>query len=170
MHDDSTISRAFPEAMQVLSYELDEPPLPKKFISVFPRWLGENQIDQLDCANDAEREARDEKLLALWERIFLRTRVFTLLDKKLQQAKGIHDFLSYCKPRRDKPATDFAFVLLPDLGAYYKEDWDDTNVAWYSKLSTAQPLFDWALESGLYVLEDWTLSRPPSTKGGVMSA
>jgi hypothetical protein len=49
---------------------------------------------------------------------------------------------------------DFAFVLLPELGAYYKEDWDDTNVVWYSDELTVQPLFDWAVECELHVLDD----------------
>ncbi len=139
----------------MLSHELEEPDLPRKYVSIFDRWIGKENYGQLDCKNDAERAERNERLLSHWAKVFDRTPVFRLADGKVKLETDRESFLDVCRFRPDKPGFEFAFVLIPELGAYYKEEWDDTNVVWYSDEVTVQPLFDWAVECGLHVLDDW---------------
>ena len=138
-----------------MSYSLEEPSLPKKFISVFDRWLGKENLGLLDCRDESERSERDERLLAHWTQVFDRTPVYRFADGTVRRETDRGFFLDACRDRPDKVSEDFAFVLLPALGAYYKEDWDDTNVVWYSDELTVQPLFDWAVKCELHVLDDW---------------
>ena len=98
-----------------MSHSIEEPALPRKFISIFPRWLGKDNLDLLDCTDTAERKSRDEKLLAHWTRIYDRTRVFRLADGELRQEADRERFLAACRNRPDKTSDEFAFVFLPDL-------------------------------------------------------
>jgi len=149
------VTREFPDAERILSFPLEEPDLPRKFVSIFDRWLGKENYGQLDCKNDAERAERNERLLSHWEMIFERTPVFMLNETGvLTEAVNRESFFSKCEYGGWKGSADFVFVLLPALGAYYQEHWDDTNVVWYSDIKKAQPLFDWAIASGLHTLED----------------
>jgi hypothetical protein len=138
-----------------LSYSLEEPSLPRKFISIFNQWVGKENLGRLDCRDESERAERDERLLAHWAQIFDCTPVYRIAGGTVRRETDRGSFLDACRNRPDKVSEDFAFVLLPELGAYYKEDWDDTNVVWYSDLQGVQPLFDWAHEFGLHVLDDW---------------
>ena len=145
----------YPEAEAVLSYALEEPSFPRKFISIFGQWLGKENLERLDCKDELERAERDERLLAHWTQVFDGTPVYRFVDGKVRCETDRGAFLDACRNKPDKTSEDFMFVLLPELGAYYKEDWDDTNVVWYSDLQRIQPLFDWAREIGLHILDDW---------------
>ncbi len=159
MPDKSKITRpedlGFPAAKDVLSSSVEDPGMPRRFISVFDQWLGKEKAELLDCKNDGERLERNQRLLAHWARLFDGTPVFRLLNGEIVRETDRDSFLDYCRFRPAKKATEFAFVLLPELGSYYKEDWDDTNIVWYSDEAAVQPLFQSAVECGLHVINDW---------------
>lgn len=149
-----SILAEFPNARSILRYEMEEPELPRKFVSVFDRWLGAENYHLLDCKDDLEREDRNKKLLAHWTLVIERTSVWTMEENQILEVVDRQQFLQKCGDY-EKSGDEFAFVLLPELGAYYLEDWDDTNVVWYVDEDRVQPLFDWAAECGLFTLPDW---------------
>lgn len=153
-YSSNDVLREYPDVERILSYEIEEPSYARKFVSVFDGWLGEDHYHLLECRDEIERQERNNKLLSHWELIIDRTPVFFLNEKgHVHQSTDRHAFLAWCQYSDTKE--DFAYVLLPAIGAYYKEDWEDTNVVWYSDRKKAQPLFDWANECGLHVLDDW---------------
>lgn len=48
---------------------------------------------------------------------------------------------------------DFFCVILPELGAMYLENWDDTNVFYLRDASKSALIKEWADECGVFYLE-----------------
>jgi len=63
-------------------------------------------------------------------------------------------FLARCARDPDRPGHRFPRVALPELQAYYAEDWDDTNFVWYASRERVEPLLEWARACELHVLDD----------------
>ena len=154
MHSRASVLDLIPGAERILAQGALKLALPyeKVAISVFDRWLGPD-LDQLDCRDAAEREERNARLLSLWARIHDETEVWGLgPDGRLARVVDREEFLQRCRYDPDRPGDQFTFVVLPELAALYKEDWDDTNVAWFKSESLIAPLLRWAEECDLHML------------------
>jgi hypothetical protein len=145
---------AFPDAKGIMRREIDVPSYSKVAVSVFPRWLGEENLGQLDCNTPSERTSRDERLLSHWSRIFDETEVFGVNQNgEFAHLTDKAAYIEVCRNHPNKPSDQFQFIAIPELQVLYHEHWDDTNVAWFQNRSRLTPLLTWARDCGLHVLE-----------------
>ena len=129
-------------------------PLSKVAISVFDRWLGEKDLHLLDCKDIEEREDRNRRMLSLWMKIYDKCEIRCRGDNdefRLEPNRVAYE--SRCAYDGDRPGSEFQCILIPEFTAIYYENWDDTNVLWYSRRDDVQPLISMALNCGLHAIE-----------------
>ena len=145
-------------AAQVLCHpegdDVDWFPLDKIAISVFDGWLGPKNYHLLDCKDDAEREDRNRRMLSFWMKIYDSYEVLCRVnDCEFERETNRLKYESSCAYDGNRPGNRFQCILIPELTAIYHENWDDTNVLWYSNRNDIEPLISMAIESGLYSIE-----------------
>lgn len=158
--EEKVIAHAFPNLRSALESYAD--PLSSKVaISVFDRWLGED-LHLLDCKLQGEREEREVRKLCFWESIFESTSVYTYRSTSQKVASQNIELMRYvdkeryladCAYNPEKTSAQFQFVILPEFQAVYQENWDDTNVLWFTAREKVEPLLQQAGNCGLFVLE-----------------
>ena len=132
----------------------DQFPLSKVAISVFDRWLGKKNLHLLDCKDDAERQDRNRRMLALWMAIYDSYDV--LCRTKTDDFEPTRDRTEYetaCAYDGDRPSNEFQCILIPERSAIYYENWDDTNVLWYMDRKDIVPIIELAETCGLHAIE-----------------
>lgn len=153
------IHQQFPLLEEIVEKDSDGG-LQKVAISVFDHWLrDESEWHFMDCFNGPERASRDRKLEAHWAAIFDITPAFTvryrgrwpnkakLVLKRYTSRDGLVE-----QSKFNAKKSPSQFLILPELGCIYAAGWDDTNVLYFTSREGAQPIFDAAAESGLFLL------------------
>ena len=127
-------------------------PLSKVAISVFDRWLGRENLHLLDCRDDAERQDRNLRMLALWMAIYDSYDVLcrTNSDDFVAMPER-SEYEAACAYDGDKET--FQCILIPECSAIYYENWDDTNILWYRDREDVIPIIELAEKCGLYPIE-----------------
>lgn len=153
------IHRQFPLLEKVLGRDSDGG-MQKVAISIFDHWLrDESEWHLMDCFNGPERVNRDRKLEDHWAAVFDTTPAFTvryrgrwpnkakLVLKRYTSRDGLIKHSKF--NARESPSQ---FLILPELGCIYAAGWDDTNILYFITREGAQPVFDAATRSGLFLL------------------
>lgn len=153
------IHRQFPLLEKVLGRDSDGG-MQKVAISIFDHWLrDESEWHLMDCFHGPERVNRDRKLENHWAAVFDTTPAFTvryrgrwpnkakLVLKRYTSRDGL---IKHSKFNARKSPSQF--LILPELGCIYAAGWDDTNILYFITREGAQPVFDAATRSGLFLL------------------
>ena len=133
----------------------EEIALEKVAISVFEEWLGKDNLHKLDCADSAERVARDERHLAYW--LAIRETFPDILafrpNGNFQPPEDLAEYTSACRNQQDEGSDCFQCIVIPSVNAIYYENWDDTNVLWFEDRTEIGDLLGLAQSLGLHLIE-----------------
>lgn len=132
----------------------DDIPLSKVAISVFDRWLGRDDLHLLDCVDADERENRNRRLLSFWAAIYDTQTVISRSNLDVFAVPKNRDaYIEKCRRGATGGNDVFQCVVLPELGAIYYQNWDDTNVLFFCERSRIEPLLTLAHSCELSVIE-----------------
>ncbi len=133
----------------------------KIFISVFKHWLSNEEADnQIFIDEDlVELKRRRQKFKDFIEEINDKTELYTWKYKRhdrfhIQKPASLKDVLRKCDFNNlwSQSGQRYSF-LLPEYAAVYAEEWDWTNIIWYTDREKIEPLLVMAKKVGLYILE-----------------
>jgi len=128
------------------------------FVSVFDKWLPEEECEQIYITDKniiADRKKRLEKLLVEFYDL---TNVYLWRHKRhyrisFYKVSSVKHLLEVCDIKNQTWKSGHPYdVLLPEYSAIYGEEWDWVNIIWYKDYEKIKPLLDAVKKSGLYIL------------------
>lgn len=131
-------------------------------ITVFDHWLSRNEADELlenvPPDEQVDRDARHAKFCAL---LVAETPVLSFrLSRRKHDRAIFRRFTSpealyeYCTPNGGQTFGHRQFqVVLPELGCVFFESWDDTHHFYFTNSAALGPIYKWAGQCGLHLLE-----------------
>lgn len=158
------IRKSLPDFRKVLEEEesyIETGIYKKVFISIFDHWLTKEEAEKLIFIDNNKtelnnRRAKFEKLIEelykstetyLWKykrnyRIFIKKPLnYSVLQRKC-------DFNNLSSQRGKQYS-----LILPEYSAIYNEEWDWTNIVWYTDEDKIKPFVEIAKKSGLNILK-----------------
>ena len=160
--EEKLITRTFPDLRHTLQSYANDHLEYKVAISVFNRWLGKDNLHLIDCRSNKEREERNSRMLCFWKSIYNSTNVYSYESisqkpdsQKINFVRYVNKeaYLKDCAYNPEKTSDQFQFVILPEFEALYYENWDDTNVLWYTSKEKIEPLLEQVGICGLYLID-----------------
>ncbi len=133
----------------------------KIFISVFDHWLSREEVgNRIFIDGDLEElKSRREKFKDFIKGVNKQTELYTWRYKRhsrfhIQKPASIKDVLRRCDFENlvSNSGNRYSF-LLPEYSAVYTEEWDWTNIIWYTDKVDIEPLLKEVERTGLYILE-----------------
>jgi hypothetical protein len=133
----------------------------KVFICVFDHWLSNEEANEQIFIDEnlVELNSRRKKFKDFIEEINSKTELFSWRYKRhyrfhIQKPESLKDVLRKCDFDNlcSQSGRRYSF-LLPEYSAVYAEEWDWTNIIWYTDSEKIEPLLETAKKVGLYVLE-----------------
>ena len=133
----------------------------KVFICVFDHWLSNEEADTQIFIDDdlVELKSRRQKFKDFIEEINNKTELFSWRHKRhyrfhIQKPESLKDVLRKCDFDNlwSQSGRRYSF-LLPEYSAVYAEEWDWTNIIWYTDREKIEPLLETAKKVGLHILE-----------------
>lgn len=133
----------------------------KVCISVFDHWLSQDEAANLIFIDEDldELKRRRQKFKDFIERIYNQTDLYTWRYKRpfrfhIQKPSSLKDVFRKCDFQNlwSISGRRYSF-LLPEYSAVYKEEWDWTNIIWYTDRAKIEPLLIQAENVGLHTLE-----------------
>jgi hypothetical protein len=106
----------------------------KEFISLWPAWLGEDNLHRLDEVSEAEW-GKFNTLLRLLASEFK----ILVVDTEVSSTTEVHSIETYLDTYEhalNKDASGFSKFIFPDLDCVLTEDWDYTYILWYRSEKT----------------------------------
>ena len=158
------INQRFPELKKLIEGEdsfIESGIYKKVFISVFDHWLSHEEADNLIYIDEdlEELKSRRQKFKAFIEGVYNQTELYTWRYKRhyrlhIQKPTSLEDIFRQCDFENlwSHSGRRFSF-LLPEYSAVYAEEWDWTNIIWYTDKEKIKPLLTEAKKVGLYILE-----------------
>ena len=133
----------------------------KIFISVFDHWLTREEVKNqifID-ENSEELKSRRQKFKDFIEDTYNKTELYTWRYKRhyrfhIQKPTSIKDIFRKCDFENlwSQSGQRYSFIL-PEYSAVCAEEWDWTNIIWYTNKEKIEPLLEKAKSIGLYILE-----------------
>ncbi len=133
----------------------------KIFISVFDHWLTSDEADnQIFIDDDLEKlTSRRDKFKTVVEKLHSQTDLYLWKYKRhyrlhIQKPLTLNDTLRKCDFNNlwSQRGRQYSFIL-PEFSAIYNEEWDWTNIIWYTEEEKIKPILDIAKNAGLYILK-----------------
>lgn len=129
-----------------------KPGYTKEFVSLWPGWLGQENLHKLDEVTEDEWARFNE-----WVRSLAKDFTLELVDYKSQSTTGITDIenvLSDYKASMNKESSMFTTLVLPELGCVVSEAWDYTYIIWHVNNGAVEILSSYIEKSGLKHFHD----------------
>lgn len=159
-----SIKQALPELTSILKEDeilINSGTYNKIFISVFDHWLTNDETDKFIFIDGKKEElkSRREKFEIVIKELYTKTDVYTWRYKRnkrvfIQRPQTINDVLRKCdfKNLWSQSGKRYSFIL-PEFSAIYNEEWDWTNIIWYTDEEKIKPILEIAEKAGLHILK-----------------
>ncbi|MVN23517.1 hypothetical protein [Mucilaginibacter arboris] len=127
-------------------------------ISVFDKWLTQEECDQIYVADPNTLRDRRTKLENVIKEFFILTNVYLWRHKRhyritFYKPNSLEHLLKVCDIKHQTWEVGHRYdLLLPEYSAVYGEEWDWTNVIWYKDFQKIEPLLEIVKRTGLYIL------------------
>ncbi len=115
-----------------------KPEFKKEFVSLWPGWLGSENLHKLDEVTENEWQ-RFNQLLVLLSNDF-KIEYVNNKKRKTIPISNISSVLSSYKESMNKDATKFSQFIIPELGCVITEEWDYTYIIWHSSNGAVEKL------------------------------
>ncbi len=157
----SELSRQYPWLKKVHECERNYPNVQVLSVSVFDHWLSrEEACEMLENVSSVEQARRDALHADFCARLVAGTEVLSFIFRGRRHDRMVFRkfttkaaLANYCTPHGGRTLGHRDFhVVLPELNCAFYESWDDTNHFFFTKPATTDLVFEWARQSGLYVL------------------
>lgn len=133
----------------------------KIFISVFDHWLTNDEADNLIFIDDDKNELikRREKFEKVIVDLYETTEIYLWKYKRnhrlfIQKPLTYTDLLKKCDFNNLWSQSGRRYsLILPEFSAIYNEEWDWTNIIWYSDEMKIKPILEIAEKAGLHILK-----------------
>lgn len=99
----------------------------KRFISLWPGWLGKENHHKLDEVTKEDWERFNHFLELVGERF----QFVVCEEKKLVPLLNVDSILFSYEEYLQKEPTQFHTLVIPELGCVISEDWDYTFIIWH---------------------------------------
>jgi hypothetical protein len=158
------IKKSLPDFRKVLEEEesyIENGIYKKIFISVFDHWLTKEEAEKLIFIDDNKNELnnRRAKFEKVIEELYKSTETY-LWKYKRNDRIFIKKPLNYNDLRRKCDLSNLSSqrgkqysLILPEYSAIYNEEWDWTNIVWYTDEDKLKPLVEIARKNGLNILK-----------------
>ena len=131
-------------------------------VTVFDHWLSRDEANELleniPPEEQATRVAKHAKFCGLLTSgtpvlsFVLRGRAHDLV--RFREFTSQEALSRYCTPEGGQTFGHRHFqVVLPDLDCAFFESWDDTHRFYFTSSAALEPIYKWAAQCGLYILE-----------------
>jgi hypothetical protein len=123
-----------------LDYEV-RPEFNKQFISLWPGWLGTENMHKLDEVTETEWSRFNQLILEIADEFKV-----GVVDLKTAEVSFLTDIEQALKPYAESMnsrSRDFGRYILPDLDCLLTEEWDYTYILWHKNngaLEKIEPL------------------------------
>lgn len=123
-----------------LDYEV-RPEFNKQFISLWPDWLGKENLHKLDEVTETEWSRFNQLILEIADEFKV-----GVVDLKTAEVSFLTDIEQALKPYAESmnsSSRDFGRYILPDLDCLLTEEWDYTYILWHKNngaLEKIEPL------------------------------
>ena len=133
----------------------------KIFISVFDHWLTKDEADKLIFIDNDKNELnrRREKFERVIEGLYNSTETYLWKYKRnyrifIKKPLTYTDLLKKCDFNNLWSQSGRRYsLILPEFSAIYNEEWDWTNIIWYSYEMKIKPILEIAEKAGLHILK-----------------
>lgn len=133
----------------------------KIFISVFDHWLTKDETDNLIFIDNDKNELkrRREKFEKVIEGLYKSTETYLWKYKRnyrvfIQKPLIYNDLLKKCDFNNLWSQSGRRYsLILPEFSAIYNEEWDWTNIIWYTDEIKIEPIIEIAEKAGLHILK-----------------
>jgi hypothetical protein len=137
----------FDEAIYRQFFEDGEvrPDFTKEYISLWPGWLGKDQLHLLDEVSEDEWLRFNRMLRAVFDAF--RMGVVNRAEKVVEFPAQLEPFLDDYPTAMQKNASQFSQFVIPALDCVLTEEWDYTYILWHRNLEALEaitPLLDQA--------------------------
>ncbi len=129
-----------------------KPEFKKEFISIFDGWLGKENYHKLDEVTESEWSRFNHFIRLLSENFEL-----FLINFEVQSATKVDDInnvLTTYEEDKDKDASHFTNLIIPQLKCVLSEEWDYTYILWYKDKITVDALKSLISKARLYHFSD----------------
>jgi len=115
-----------------------KPEYSKEYVSLWPTWLGKENLHQLDNVSEKEWSRFNN-----WIRSLVNSFLVEVADCQKQTLTKITDIetvLSNYSDSMNKDSSSFIRLVLPELGCVISEEWDYTYIIWHKKNGAVEKL------------------------------
>ena len=133
------------------TYYLDgsvRPEFNKEFVSIFDGWLGKENLDQLDQVTGVEWSRFNTFLDLLKQGYGLYSA--NLMTGQVRQINDLDTVIVTHEASLEKQSSQFTQIVIPELGALYKEEWDYTWILWHKNNGAVETLDPLIRQAGLF--------------------
>ncbi|CAN5799374.1 hypothetical protein BH09VER1_BH09VER1_48620 [soil metagenome] len=130
-------------------------------VSVFDAWLGKARYHELDC-DEAEQARRNEQHNNFCHLLRENYEVFAIRWSEVGEPAVpiLYEFSSEAEFQKftdahdiERSGSDFFILAVPALGCIYDQNWDDTNVLWFSPQTGTRCLEELISRAGLHIIQ-----------------
>ena len=158
------IKRNLPDYKKLIEQEdsfIESGKYKKIFISVFDHWLTNEEASEMIFVDENldELKARRKKFKLVAEELYKTTDIYFWKNKRnyrmvLKKPMSYKDVLRKCDFDNlwSKRRKRYDFIL-PEFSAIYSEEWDWTNIIWYTDEEKIVPILNIAENAGLNILK-----------------
>jgi len=158
------IKRNLPDYKKIIEQEdsfIESGKYKKIFISVFDHWLTNEEASEMIFVDEKldELKARREKFKLVAEELYKITNIYFWKYKRdyrmiLKKPMNYKDVLRKCDFDNlwSQSGKRYDFIL-PEFSAIYSEEWDWTNIIWYTDEEKIIPILNIAEKAGLNILK-----------------
>lgn len=124
-----------------------KPEFDKEFISLWPGWLGEESLHQMNEVTKEEWSRFNLLLHSLAEEYEIK---ITDCDvENISKVENIENTFSTYEESMNKDSSLFTQYVLPGLGCVISEDWDYTYIIWHKNNGAVEALSPFIAKAGL---------------------
>jgi len=158
------IKRNLPDYKKIIEQEdsfIESGKYKKIFISVFDHWLTNEEASEMIFVDEKldELKERREKFKLVAEELYKITNIYFWKYKRdyrmiLKKPMNYKDVLRKCDFDNlwSQSGKRYDFIL-PEFSAIYSEEWDWTNIIWYTDEEKIIPILNIAKKAGLNILK-----------------
>jgi hypothetical protein len=119
----------------------------KEYISLWPGWLGKEQLHLLDKVSEEEWLRFNQMLLAIFQSF--RMGVVNHASETIEFHADLDPFLSDHQTSMQKDASQFSQYVIPALDCVLTEEWDYTYILWHQNEEALEAIKPLVLEANL---------------------
>ncbi len=123
------------------------PEFKKEFISLWPGWLGEENLHKLNSVTEADW-SKFNKLIKLIASKYRLVKV-NAKASSTEEIENLEKVLNSYEEAMNKESDDFSKFILPELECVLSENWDYTYILWHKNSESVNALSPFVKEAGL---------------------